>query len=139
VTPGDCLDYDFIKAQVFKDATQYQIQRIGYDPWTGLQIAVQLEMEGLSLIPVRQGYASLSSPSKLLERLVIDGELNHGGHPVLRWMADNVMVETDANENIKPSKKKSTEKIDGIAALVNALYCWQQDSALGEVQFISFG
>lgn len=47
--------------------------------------------------------------------------MRHGGHPVLRWMADNVTVTSDSNGNIKPDKKKSTEKIDGIVALVMAL------------------
>jgi phage terminase large subunit-like protein len=86
-----------------------------------MQIAVQLENEGLEMVPVRQGFNTLSSPSKYLETLVAKGELNHGGHPVLAWMADNVTVEEDAAGNIKPSKKRSTEKIDGIAALVTAL------------------
>jgi phage terminase large subunit-like protein len=52
---------------------------------------------------------------------VLTGKLRHGGHPVLRWCAANVTVDTDHAENIKPSKKKSSERIDGIAALVNAL------------------
>ena len=54
-------------------------------------------------------------------KLVVSGKLRHGGHPVLRWMASNVAVETDAAGNLKPSKKKSTERIDGIVAGVMAL------------------
>ena len=49
------------------------------------------------------------------------GRIIHGGNPVLRWMAGNVVAEVDAAENIKPSKKKSTEKIDGIVALIMGL------------------
>ncbi|MBQ2664400.1 MAG: terminase large subunit, partial [Clostridia bacterium] len=45
----------------------------------------------------------------------------HGGNPVLRWRAGNVVVETDAAENIKPTKAKSTEKIDGIVAAIMSL------------------
>lgn len=122
VTTGDNLDYDFIKAQIIRDAQRFRIREIGFDPWLANQIAIQLaEGEGLTMVPVRQGFATLSSPSKMLENLVSNRTLNHGGHPLLRWMADNVVIETNADGAIKPSKKHSTEKIDGIAALVTAL------------------
>ena len=149
VTPGDVIDYDFIKAQVLKDCADYDVREIGYDPWSAMQIAVQLEGElGSSvMVPVRQGFATLSTPSKVLEALVARGELNHGGNPILAWMSENVVIDTDAGANIKPSKKKSTQKIDGIAALVTALEramhaetyspveCWSFDAAdLKEVQ-----
>jgi phage terminase large subunit-like protein len=138
VTPGDVIDYDFIKAQVLQDAATYNIRQIGYDPWSAMQIAVQLEGEGLTMVPVRQGFATLSTPSKSLEALVARRELNHGGNPVLTWMADNCTVETDAGANIKPSKKKSSEKIDGIAALVTALERAMHAEVSPEVGFIAF-
>ena len=136
VTPGDCIDYDYIKQQVLRDAAVYQIREIGYDPWNATQIALQLQdkLGENVMVPVRQGFATLSAPSKLLETLVSDRKLNHGGNPVLRWMASNCMVEVDANENIKPSKKRSTEKIDGIAALVTAL-----DRAMHAELIVTFG
>jgi phage terminase large subunit-like protein len=121
ITPGDVLDYDRVKARIRADAERFRIREIGYDPWNAAQIAVQLQDEGLTMVPVRQGFGTLSSPAKLLENLVSNGRLNHGGHPLLRWMADNVVIETNADGAIKPSKKHSTEKIDGIAALVTAL------------------
>jgi hypothetical protein len=73
------------------------------------------------MVPVGQGFASLTAPSRQLEKLVIGQQLRHGGNPVLRWMASNVAAETDAAGNIKPSKKRSTERIDGIVALIMAL------------------
>ena len=60
----------------------------------------------------------MTAPTKELEKLVVSGKLRHGGHPVLRWMASNVAVELDAAGNLKPSKKKSTERIDGIVAAI---------------------
>ena len=63
----------------------------------------------------------MSDPAKELEALVKSGKLNHGGHPVLRWMASNCMIDQDAAGNIKPNKARSTEKIDGIVALIMAL------------------
>jgi phage terminase large subunit-like protein len=78
----------------------------------------------------RQGYASLSGPSKQLENWVVSGKFLHGGHPVLAWQASNVAIQTDsAAGNIKPSKAKSTERIDGIVALVMAIGLWQAATA----------
>jgi hypothetical protein len=82
---------------------------------------IQLGQEGLPTEKVRQGFLTLSAPAKELERLLLGEMFEHGGHPILEWCASNVAIETDAAGNIKPSKSKSTEKIDGIAALVSAL------------------
>ncbi len=77
--------------------------------------------DGLDVIPFGQDYYSVAAPSAEFERLVIGKKIQHGGHPILRWMAANVTVETDSAGNIKPSKKKSTERIDGIVATILAL------------------
>jgi hypothetical protein len=92
---------------------------IAIDCWNATQLAGQLE--GDELVGFGQGYASMSAPTKRLEQLVIGGQLAHGGNPVLRWMANNVSLETDAADNWKPSKKRSRERIDGIVALIVAL------------------
>lgn len=122
-TPGNVIDYDFVKAQIYRDAERFQIEMIGYDPFLATQIAVQLRSEGLNAVAVRQGFLSLSAPSKEFERLVLAESIDHGGHPVARWCVGNAAIETDAAENIKPSKKKSTERIDIVAADINALAC----------------
>jgi phage terminase large subunit-like protein len=92
-----------------------------FDRWNATQLAVQLEGDGFEVVATGQGYASLSAPTKKLEELVLSRRLAHGGHPVLRWMAGNVSLETDAADNWKPSKKKSGDRIDGVVALVMAL------------------
>lgn len=121
VTEGNVVDYDFIKTQILADAETFQIQRFGFDPFNALQVMIQLGGEGLPVEKVRQGFLTLSGPSKELERLLLSDMFEHGGHPILEWCASNVAIETDAAGNIKPSKSKSTERIDGIAALVSAL------------------
>ena len=63
----------------------------------------------------------MNAPSKELLRLILSGAVSHGDNPVLRWMADNVTAEEDAARNIKPSKAKSTQRIDGIVASIMAL------------------
>jgi phage terminase large subunit-like protein len=120
-TEGNVVDYDFIKAQILADAEMFQIERFGFDPFNATQVMIQLGQEGLPTEKVRQGFLTLSAPAKELERLLLSEMFEHGGHPILEWCASNVAIETDAAGNIKPSKSKSTEKIDGIAALVSAL------------------
>lgn len=138
VIPGDSIDPEYIENQILKDAERFEIREIGYDPWLAKHMAIKLEAQGLTCVPVRQGYGTLSAPSKLLERLVRDHKLNHGGHPLLRWMADVVMVETDANENIKPSKKASNDRIDCIAATVTALERAMHQEEQAAVSFVAF-
>ncbi len=120
-TPGNVVDYDFIKAQIFTDAERFNIRRTAFDPFLSTQIMLQCGAEGMEVWKMRQGFLSLSAPSKELERLVLSKRIDHGGHPVARWCASNAAAATDPAGNIKPAKDKSTEKIDVIAADVNAL------------------
>lgn len=121
MTDGDVADYDRIRADINKIGQKYNIREIGIDRWNSTQLQVQLMDDGFEVVPFGQGFASMSAPTKELERLVLQGRLVHFGNKVLRWCASNVMVETDSADNIKPSKKKSTEKIDGIVALIMAI------------------
>lgn len=121
LTPGDVLDYDHIRETINRLSRVYQIRELAIDRWNATQLAVQLQGDGLDVVLFGQGFASMSAPTKELEKLVLAGRLAHGGHPVLRWNAANVTVEQDAAGNIKPSKRKSAEKIDGVVALIMAL------------------
>lgn len=121
VTPGNTTDYDQIRVDIMTFADVYQIKEIAIDRWNSTQLQTQLAGEGLEIVPFGQGFASMSAPSKELERLIISQELRHDGNQVLRWMASHVAVEEDAAGNLKPSKKKSSEKIDGIVSLIMAI------------------
>ena len=118
LTEGNVIDYTFIRKEINDLGEQYNIKEIGVDRWGSQQIQNQLTDDGFVMVPFGQGFASMSAPSKELEKLIIGETLRHGNNPVLRWMASNVSVETDAAGNIKPSKSRSTEKIDGITSLV---------------------
>lgn len=138
MTPGNVVDYEAVREELAQCAQRFDLRQVGYDPWNATQLANQLQEDGLNIVQVGQGYKSLTAPSKEFEKLVMSGGLRHGGNPVLRWMASHVAAETDAAGNIKPSKKKSTERIDGIVALIVAIGVWQADpveSAI-EVDFI---
>lgn len=122
-TPGNVIDYEFILSEIDDLAQRYDIQEIAFDRWGAAQVQTKLiDMGGEEwVVGFGQGFASMSAPTKELERLIGNGSLAHGGHPVLTWMAGNVVASSDAAGNIKPDKAKSTEKIDGIVALIMAL------------------
>lgn len=115
-TPGNVVDYGWIREQAFRDAETWGCDALAIDRWNATQISTELQEEGLPVVMFGQGYASMSAPSKEMERLVVSRMIDHGGHPVLRWCAGNVAIETDPAGNIKPAKNKSTERIDGMVA-----------------------
>jgi phage terminase large subunit-like protein len=121
ITPGAILDYDAIANQVDADCVRFNVLAGGYDRWNADQLVRTIDDAGLEMIPIPQTTNSLNSACRDLERRLGLGRFHHGGNPVLRWMADNVQAFTDANGNIKPDKKHSHEKIDGIAAMVMSL------------------
>lgn len=121
-TAGNVVDYEAIRQQLRVWAERFQIREIGFDPWNATDLVTRLhEQDGMTCVPMRQGFGSLSAPTKALEAAVLSRALRHDGHPVLRWCVSNVSVETDAAGNLKPSKKVSTERIDGVVALVMAI------------------
>ncbi len=98
----------------------------GLDPWNSSELEGWLEEDGWVAVPLRQGHQSLGAPSRTLTELHADGTDRHGNHPVLTWMAGNLVWRFDANGNFVPDKKRSPEKIDGISAAVNGLACLGQ-------------
>jgi phage terminase large subunit-like protein len=123
ITQGNVLDYQAIRLQLAAEAARWEIRELGYDPWNATEFVEQRlgEADGFRVVPVRQGFASLSPPSKELERMVLAHQLQHGGNPVARWCMDNVVVKRDPAGNIEPDKLRSGEKIDGVVALITRL------------------
>lgn len=132
-TPGNATDYDVIRRRINELGQTYHISEIAVDRWASAQIQQDLTADGFKVIPFGQGFGSMGSPTKELERLLLAGKLRHGAHPVLRWNASNVMVDEDAAGNIKPAKDKSSEKIDGIVALVMAIGRAQAAQVIGSI------
>lgn len=124
VTEGDIIDYDVIRRDLNADADQFQLRQAGYDTWNATQLATQLQGDGFTMVPVRQGFATLSEPTKRLLAFVQGRKIRHDGHPVLAWMASNLVTAEDPAGNLKPDKAKATEKIDGIVALIIAISRW---------------
>ena len=121
MTPGNVIDYDIIRRRINELSNRFRIREIAIDRWNSTQLAQQLQGDGFEVVTFGQGFRDMTAPTKEWEKLTMSGKLRHGNHAVLRWMASNVAVETDAAGNLKPSKKKSTERIDGIVAGIMAL------------------
>jgi phage terminase large subunit-like protein len=120
-TPGNVVDYGAIEQRILADAALFQVKEIAYDPWNATHIALRLQDEGATMVEFRQGFRSMAAPTRELEKLIVSRNLAHGGNPVTRWMAANVAVAQDPAGNLKPAKDKSTERIDGIVALIMAI------------------
>jgi phage terminase large subunit-like protein len=124
-TPGNIVDYDFIRAKVLADFEKYDVRELAFDPWNATQFANDLQKGGINadrLVKFNQTIGMFAEPTKrLIEELVLGRRLAHLGNPVLRWMASNLVVWEDGNGNKRPTKKSARGKIDGIVATIMAL------------------
>ena len=133
-TEGNVVDYNFIEKFIEDLGEKYHILEIAVDRWNATMLIQNLEGDGFTMVPFGQGFKDMSPPTKEFYKLLMEGKIIHGGHPVMRWMSGNVVVDRDAAENIKPTKAKSPEKIDGIVAAIMALdRCIRHEQDSGSV------
>ena len=120
-TEGNVVHYGFIERFIEELGEKFNIREIAFDRWGAVQMVQNLEWMGFTVVPFGQGFKDMSPPTKELMKLTLEERLAHAGHPVLRWMMDNIYIRTDPAGNIKADKEKSTEKIDGAIATIMAL------------------
>jgi phage terminase large subunit-like protein len=126
LTEGNVVDFAAVRRRLneLRDETGLDIRQVAFDPWGATQLAQQLTEDGFQMIEVGQTFRHLSEATKELQSSIVHGNVRHGGHPVLRWMADCMTVKSDINGNVrpvKPDRLKSSKRIDGIVALVLAM------------------
>jgi phage terminase large subunit-like protein len=121
LTPGNVIDYDYIAHELKTLREQYDIREVAFDRWGATKLSQDLTEAEFTMVPFGQGFVSMSAPTKELMSIVLSKKLRHGGHPILRWNADNLVVQMDPAGNLKPDKAKATQKIDGMVALIMAL------------------
>lgn len=121
LTPGAFIDQDYIRKAVAEAAERFDIADIGYDRWNASQLVVNLTEDGHTMVPLGQGFATMSAPTKELLRLVTAHTLAHGGNPALRWMVSNTAAKTDPAGNIKPDRDKSSGRIDGVVSTIMSI------------------
>ena len=120
-TEGNVVHYGYIEKFIERLGERFNIREIAFDRWGAVQMVQNLEGMGFTVVPFGQGFKDMSPPTKELMKLTLEQGIAHGGHPVLRWMMDNIFIRTDPAGNIKADKEKSTEKIDGAIAMIMGL------------------
>lgn len=137
-TPGQVVDYEYILTKIDELAQTYDIKGVIFDRWGATRIIQDLQDRGLQVIQFGQGFASMSPPSKEIEKLVLERRIAFEDNPVLKWCFSNVITESDAAGNIKPSKKRSREKIDLAVSTIMALdgAIRNQVQEVGEIRVI---
>jgi phage terminase large subunit-like protein len=124
-TEGNVTDYTILHRDLVEICQQHRVRHLAVDlKFNGQMIANLLQGDGLDVRGWPQGGRAMSAPAKALENLIAGGKIRHANHPVLTWCAGNVAVHEDRYGNIFPSKAKSTERIDGIVALCQAIGLW---------------
>jgi len=126
-TPGAVVNYEAVRSLLHVWAQEFDVRELGFDPWNATDLVIRLQtQDGMTCVPIRQGFRSLTAPTKALETAILSRALRHDGHPILRWCVGNIVVVPDDAGNYKMSKAASTEKIDGGSALVNAMDCMER-------------
>lgn len=123
-TPGEVIDYDILEAQLIALNSRFNIIGTNYDRWGAKQLRDHLVDGGMEIWEMGQGYQSMSPPMKELARLTTDRKIRHGGNPVLRYCCSGMKALQDPAGNVKPDRKRSTSRIDGMAALVMSVDAW---------------
>ena len=130
ITDGDAADYDAIEARILDMARRYRVEAVGTDPWNSRMLTQRLMQAGLDVVEIPQTMAGMSPAMKDIERLLRRGEMEHEASPVGRWCFGNVRVSMDGNENIKPMKNKSTDRIDVTVSWIVAVAMARQRTSM---------
>lgn len=120
VTPGETIDYEFIKSDIHAACERFDVKGIAYDRWNSSQLVNDLIADEIEMIKFGQGHGSMSAPMKELMRLVLNGKLEHNDS-LLTWAVSNVVATISPAGDIKPDKGKVSEKIDPAVALIMAV------------------
>lgn len=134
-TPGETISQAVIKSDILADAKRWKVRDVGYDPYNAQQMCEEElgNVQGLVMTEVAQTMGTMGPASVEFENLVNARRLRHGGHPILRWMASGCVEYRDTNDNVRPVKKRSTTRIDGIVAAIMALSRWMAAKPTGSV------
>lgn len=118
------IDYHDVTQWFLEQAHEYDLRPlwVGYDSWNAQFWCDEMKNNGFNMVEVRQGAKTMSSPMKQMRADLIDKKINYNNNPILKWCLSNVSIQQDANENIRPVKEKSRQRIDGAVSLIDA-YC----------------
>lgn len=122
-TPGDVIDYAVVRKHIQEDAKLFAPQEIGYDPHNAEMLCNQFLRceDGLETVPITQSMAMMGPPSSEFEKLINDQKIWHRNSPLFNWMIGGCVAYEDTNKNVRPIKRKSRARIDGVVAAIIAL------------------
>jgi len=120
-TSGASVDEEYIWKDIIRLAGEYRIEDIAFDPWGAEAVKTKIMAENIEVTDFRQTLSNFAAPTRATEVMVKRGEIRHTGHKVLGWCMSNVAIYSDANDNMRPDKKHSSDKIDGAVALIMAV------------------
>lgn len=126
IIPGAVIDDEYIQDHIDQECikNKWHVREINHDPYGARQFAINMGKKGYEPIEIQQQMRYLSEPTKKFRELVLQGRLVYDGNPLLIWCVSNAYTITDTKENIMLSKrhKDDTQRIDLLAAIINALY-----------------
>jgi phage terminase large subunit-like protein len=121
-TPGNTTDNARVEQRIYEVAKTYQLVELGVDPWNARDLTVRLNQNNVNAVEIQQNMATLTTPSKAFESLILQRKIRHEGSPLVRWCVGNAIAVIDANENIRPDKRRSGDKkIDPVSAAITGL------------------
>ena len=120
LTYGDVVDYNYVKKWVIGFASKYNVIQIGYDKWNATHFAQELLNDGYPMIEIPQSVTQLSEPTKRFRENVYSGTVVHLGDRLLKWSISNAVLKEDQQENVMIGKQVSKDRIDPVAAIINA-------------------
>lgn len=121
LTDGDIIDHEYIEHDIREMLNDFDVKAVGFDPWGSTQMSIRLSEDGAPMVEIPQTVKNLSESMKEIEAKVISGELYKDANPMMDWMASNIVVKLDRNENYFPNKEHPDNKIDGMVALFMAV------------------
>jgi phage terminase large subunit-like protein len=129
LTDGNVRDDVVIEEEILGLVTDYSMHKVMYDRALAAGLVTRLQRAGIDVVPVGQGWVSMSPAMKELDRLAAGFKLAHGGNPLLSWMVSNTIAKADDNGNVRPAKPNgnSPDKIDGVSATLDAIAGWLLD------------
>lgn len=124
LSDGAKVDYSDVTKWFVEQVQEYDLRPlwVGYDSWNAQYWHDEMVNQGFDMVEVRQGAKTMSMPMKQLKADLIEKKVNYNNNPILKWCLSNLSIKQDENENIRPVKEKSRQRIDGAVSLIDA-YC----------------
>ncbi|HML46309.1 MAG TPA: terminase large subunit, partial [Clostridia bacterium] len=145
-TEGNAVDYGAVEARILELTGEYDVELLGVDPWNSQMLTQRLMQAGLEVLEVPQTFGGMSPAMKDMERLLLRGDMTHEKNDVARWCFGNVRNAVDGNENLKPMKNRSPDRIDITVAWIIAVAAARSRMSMEQnvyetrgPRFISFG